>query len=795
MHYLAQVKYIYGEFTKSFVLLVKNRIIAFVSRPLLPVILVLVGLISSCGSAKYVPKDKYLLDKYTIKTESKKINQEELVTYVKQKPNKKILGLKFHLSVYNVSREKKDNWWNRWLRTIGEEPVVLDEFLTKKTSSQLELYLHNKGYYNGEVKDTTLYKKKKAKIIYSLELHEPYLINIVSYKFEDTTLMRFVLADSANCLLKPKNNFDVDVLSGERERIEKLLKDKGFYNFSKEYIFYQADSSHSDHKVNVSLVVKKYRQLHSDGTFTEIPHPKYEIGKVFIVTCFNAKEALADPDAYRNNLDTTIIDGINILYDDKQNVKPGVVLSSNFILPGEWYKLSNVSQSYRNLSSLQVFRLVTIDFTEPANQEDSIIRKLDCNIQLTPFVLQSYSIELEGTNSSGNIGGGGNLVYQHRNLFKGAENFDMRFKGAVETIKQNTTTKYGNMVELGAEANLSIPKFLLPFRTEQFIKKYNPKTTLKLAYNFQRRPDYIRTVANASFGYIWKGNRFLTHVINPIEINLVQIPYKSQEFIDLLEGTYIYYSYQPHLVTVTNYSLTYTNQNLQKNKDFIYMKFNAEAAGNILYSAFKITDQPKNNGAYELFNTNFAQYLRSDIDFRHYNILNPGNSIVYRLFAGAGLPYKNSTALPFEKKYFSGGANSIRAWQVRDLGPGSYKELVKQRYSNQTADIKLEANLEYRFKLFWVLEGALFVDAGNIWAINKNDDREGALFQLNKFYNDIAVGTGFGTRFDFSFFIFRFDLGIKTRDPEYPSGEKWIFGSRQLGREDFVLNLGIGYPF
>jgi len=795
MHYLAQVTYIYSEFTKRTVLLLKNRILYICSRPLLPVLFVITGFVSSCGSAKYVPNEKYLLDKYTIKTDSKKINQEELVTYVKQKPNKKILGLKFHLSVYNLSREKKDNWWNRWLRTIGEEPVIFDEYLTNKTRSQLQLYLHNKGYYNGTVSDTILYKKKKAKVIYTLDLQEPYRINSVKYRFEDTTLMKFILADTVNSLLKTGDNFDVDVLSGERERIEKLLKDRGFYNFSKEYIFYQADSSKKLHKVDVNLVVKKYRQLNTNGNFIEIPHPKYKIGNVYIVTCFDAKEALANPIEYRANLDTLVIDGVTILYNEKQNVKPGVVISSNFILPSEYYKLSNVSQSYRNLSSLQLFRLVTIDFTEPENQQDMQERTIDCTIQLTPFVLQSYSIELEGTNSSGNIGGGGNLVYQHRNLFMGAENFNMRFKGALETIKENNSTAYGNMLELGAEANLSIPKFLLPFRTEQFIRKFNPKTTLRLAYNFQRRPDYVRTVANASFGYIWKGNKYLTHVINPVEINLVKIPYKSPEFINLLEGTYIYYSYQPHLVSVTNYSLTFTNQNLQKSKDFVYVKFNAEAAGNIMYSAYTLTGQEKTNGVYELFNTGFAQYVRGDIDFRHYNILNPGNSIVYRLFAGAGLPYRNSTALPFEKKYFSGGANSIRAWQVRDLGPGSYKALATTRYSNQTADIKLEANLEYRFKLFWVLEGALFVDAGNIWAINKNDDREGALFELNKFYNDIAVGTGFGTRFDFSFFIFRFDLGIKTRDPEYDSGQKWIFGPRKLAREDFVLNLGIGYPF
>jgi outer membrane protein assembly factor BamA len=775
--------------------LLKNWKIDDCFKPLIAIFLILTGILSSCGSAKYVPQDKYLLDKYQIKTESKKLNQDDLSSYVKQKPNKKILGLKFHLSVYNLSRQNKDNWWNRWLRTIGEEPVIFDEFQTNKTTGQLKLYLLNKGYYNAIVTDTILFKKKKAKVIYNLEFNEPYLIHDIRYRFEDPNLEHFILSDTLSCLLKRNENFDVDVLSAERDRLEKLLKNKGYYNFSKEYIFYQADSSRVNNRVDVTLVIKKFREINENGDYTEMPHPKYQIGKVSINTNFNARRSLENSHDKLSSQDTIIADSILIIFSGQQNVKSGVVLSSNFVIPGELYNLDNVNQTYRNLSSLQLFRLVTIDFTEVQDETDSPIRHLDCNINLSPFPLQSYAIELEGTNSSGNIGGGGNLLFQHRNLFRGAENLNLGLKGGIESIKETGTGNLGKMVELGTEASLNIPKFLLPFHTDQFIKKYNPKTTMKLAYNYQSRPDYTRTVANASFGYNWKGNRFLTHVINPIEINLVKIPFKSTAFISEIKDKYIFYSYQPHLVTVTNYSMVYSNQNLQKNKDFIYFKLNAESAGNILYSAYKISGAEKTNGAYELLNTDFAQYLRGDIDFRHFNIVNPYSSIVYRIFAGAGLPYKNSTALPFEKKYFSGGANSIRAWQVRDLGPGSYKELVKPKYANQTADIKLEANLEYRFKLFWVLEGALFVDAGNIWAINKNDDREGALFELGKFYKEIAVGTGFGTRFDFSFFIFRFDLGIKTRDPELPDGQRWIIGNRGLVRDDFVLNLGIGYPF
>jgi len=239
----------------------------------------------------------------------------------------------------------------------------------------------------------------------------------------------------------------------------------------------------------------------------------------------------------------------------------------------------------------------------------------------------------------------------------------------------------------------------------------------------------------------------------------------------------------------------YSNQNIQKSSDFIFVRLNAESAGNLLYSLYKVGGIDNSDGQYSLFNTDFSQYLRGDIDFRFYNVVDEDNSIVYRIFAGVGYPYSNSTALPFEKKYFAGGANSIRAWQVRNLGPGSYKELSPGYYPNQTADIKLEANLEYRFKMFWLLEGALFLDAGNIWSITRDDDREGALFEWDKFYKDIAIGTGFGARFDFSFFIFRLDLGVKALDPAADEGNKWIPGSRKLTRDDITLNLGIGYPF
>jgi len=742
-----------------------------------------------------VPENKYLLDSYEIKTDKGKLDKDEIKNYIKQKPNKKIFGFRFHLAIYNLSKKDKEKGVNRWLRSIGEEPVIYDEYARDKTTSQLWLYLRNKGYYNSVVRDTTIFKKQKAKNIYYLTLNEPFRIRSINYKFEDASLESYILPDTTASLIKRGHFFDVDVLSEERERLEILLKNKGYYNFTKEYIFFSADSSSVTNQVDITMVVKKYREVFSDGSYHDISHPRYKIRQVFINTKYLPGEVMSDNKEYFESLDTVTEDNINIVFSEKPDIKPSVVTSSCYIIPGQFYQLNNVNRTYRHISSLQLFRLITIDFKENALKDEEGIRQLDCHLDLAQFTLQSFAVELEGTNSSGNIGAAGNLIYQHRNLFTGAENFDMKIKGAIETIKETREYNFGNMIELGVETSIRFPKFLLPLRTEQFIRQFSPFTRLSIAYNYQRRPDYARTVANASFSYNWRGNRYLTHIVSPIELNLVKIPYKSQQFIDWLEGKYIYYSYQPHLITVSSYSVIYSNQNIQKSRDFFYIRFNAESAGNLLYSAYKLGGINDADGSYALFNTDFSQYLRGDIDFRFYNILDENNSFVYRIFAGAGYPYNNSTALPFEKKYFSGGANSIRAWQVRNLGPGSFTDPDPGYYPNQTADIKLEANFEYRFKMFWLLEGAVFLDAGNIWAITRNDEREGALFEWNKFYKDIAIGTGFGTRFDFSFFIFRLDLGIKAMDPAAGEGDKWIIGSRKLTRNDLTLNLGIGYPF
>jgi len=351
------------------------------------------------------------------------------------------------------------------------------------------------------------------------------------------------------------------------------------------------------------------------------------------------------------------------------------------------------------------------------------------------------------------------------------------------------------MVEFGVEGRIRFPKFLLPFKTEQFIRKYNPQTNLSAALNFQRRPDYTRTIANASFGYTWRETQEVTHNVYPIEVSLILTPYQSEDFKDWLDGKYLYYSYQPHFIVDQRYSFVFTNQNFRKDQDFQYLRIDAETAGNLLYAGHSLFGTESDSGNYQIFNVDFAQYVKGEIDFRNYTYLYEGISFVTRGFIGAGIPYLNSNAMPFVKQFYSGGANSIRAWQLKNLGPGSYIDSTDTGYPNQTADLKIEANFEYRFKLVWKLESAIFLDIGNIWSLSAEDNREGAQFKFNKFYKELAIGTGVGARFDFNFFIFRFDLGIPLRSPYPIEGSNWLFGNSGVKGKDLTFNLAIGYPF
>jgi len=755
-------------------------------------------LLASCKSTKYVPDEAHLLKSYKVKVDNERVDSKELDSYIKPKPNRQILGTKFYLGLYNLSG-KKDNGWNRWLRKIGEAPVLYDDFEKDRNKKQLGLYMRNKGYHHARVSDSVRTNKKKAQVSYDVVAGIPYEIRNIKYHYEDTSLRFLMAPDTVNSLLKQGDLFDVDAMQAERTRTETYLRNRGYFNFNREYIYYEVDSFLRTHQVDISIGVKKFILPSEEGFYLLVPHRKYRIEEVYIYPGFDPKRAIADNKAYIEGLTTFKYNEFEFRHEDKLKADPGVISQSVFIFPGEDYDAEKVKQSYKHLSSLRIYKLVNIVFEEknPADPYQHDYYPLVCHIQLSPTTSQSYTVELEGTNSAGNLGIGGNLNYTHRNLFGGAENFTTRLSGAVETIKEIDQVGFGNMIELGLEARLTFPKFLLPFKTEQFIRKYNPKTSTSISYNYQHRPDYTRSVFQTSFGYNWTSGDFITHIINPIQLNFVKMIDATDEFLEEIKDTYLEYSYEDRLILGINYSFIFTNQDIKKTRDFIFFRTNLESAGPLLKGVAKAIGTERDSlGRHIMFGNAFAQYVKGDVEFRYFKILNDQTNLVYRIFAGVALPYKNSITIPYEKQYFTGGANGIRAWQVRNLGPGSfniYDSPTAPRYPNQTADVKIEANIEYRFDLFWLLEGALFVDAGNIWSLNKDDDRPGSVFEWNRFYKEFALGTGIGLRMDFSFFVFRFDLGMKVRDPAQAEGSRWVFMNSGYNRPQF--NIAIGYPF
>lgn len=748
-------------------------------------------LFSACNSTKYVAEDEYLLNKTRIVDDNKNISRDEYRNYIKQKPNKRVLFWKFYLSLYNLSRKDKDTGLSGYLKRIGEPPVVFDPGLTDNSREQLELLLQNKGYFNAEVKDSVVYKKEKANVTYIIQSGKPYTIRNIDYFFEDARLADLVMTDTASSLISPGDRYDVDALQNERIRIEQIMRNNGYYNFSRDFVYYQVDSALRSNRLDITLGIRNYPVKDERGRIRQTAHSEYTVDKVFIRTNYDMMNEDRGDRGSGIRADTLEYAGTYIINQGNSIINPGLVTQKNYIMPGEEYNASRVQRTYRNLSSLSAYRLVDINFSE----DDSVENGLIAEINMFPAIRQAFSGGIEGTNSEGNIGARGNLSYQHRNLFGGSEQFEFTITGAIETLRESNDPDFTTMQEIGAEARLDVPQFLLPFRTEQFIRRFNPRTTLNLVYSYQKRPDFTRSTFRGGFGYQWRGNRFLTHNVYPFEISLINTPFVSDSFALDLEGTYLKYAYQPHFITNQRYTMVFTNQRLNKETDFQYLRFNVETAGNLFYGLYSGIIRPETDSVYRFLGVDIAQYFKADVEFRHYENIDEGINLVYRGFIGASIPYLNSTAIPFEKQFFAGGSNSLRAWRVKSLGPGTYDGGLASEYPNQTADLKLEANVEYRFGLFWKLEGAFFVDAGNIWSLSKEDDREGALFNIRDFYREFAVGGGFGTRLDFNFFLLRFDIGIQLVDPTRPLGQRWLPGNSSYTSDNFAFNIAIGYPF
>jgi len=740
---------------------------------------------------KYLPEDSYLLTKVQVETTKSDLAKSEIRTYLRTIPNSRILGFwRLHLGLYNMSGADTTKGINRLLRRMGEPPVAFDSLLVESSIGQVNRLFQNKGYFLGTITDSIIYQNnRKVRLLYSINPGKRYRINHTAFSISDSAINHIVAPDSLKTYLKQGRPFDSEIFNQERDRITNQLRNAGYFDFSKDYISFRVDSALGNYCINDTVVLR-----HTNEEKQVIEHRKYVYRNVYYIISRNPQKALLNPDENDTKFDTLIYKNSFFLFDGKIELHPTVLINSSYINPGETYNGSLVEKTRLLLSSLGYFRYVDIRFKDSSAPSDSL-GQIDCFVQLIPANKQFYSVEVEGTNSSGNLGVGGSVKFQNRNLFHGAEVLDLGLRASTERqVALGSTKEEFRTFEFGANAGIEFPKFLVPFSIEGFRKKYNPRTSVQLYYSYQRRPDYTRTIANIRYGYNWRSSKYINHYLYPAEINFVWLPRVDPTFWSEIENTFLKNSYENHFILNTNYALIYNTQLRPQQTEFLYGKFNMEVAGNLLHAVVPLWKEPVEGNSYEVMGVQFAQYAKGEFEFRYHHAINKMNAFAYRFLSGVAYPYGNSNVLPFEKQYFAGGANGIRAWPVRGLGPGTFVDTVLTYY-NQMADIKLEANVEYRFKLVWLFEGALFVDAGNIWSIRADAAPEGGLFKWDQFYKQIAVGTGVGLRSDFDYFIFRVDMGVKALDPTRPPGQQFMLGSEAMKWNNLTFNFAIGYPF
>jgi len=770
--------------------------------------MLLISIFSGCAVKKYLKDDEILINKYkiTLSEKTPDIDNSVLRTFLKPVPNKKVFGIRAQLGIYfkHHDGEKK---FNKWMtKHFSEPPVFYTVEDAEKVNHRLKQYLNNIGFFNSEVQHTTDFGNKIVKLHYEITPATPYRISKITYEIPDSLLKSFVFNELDKSLLKTGDIYNAYTFDDERDRITAELRDVGYYYFNRNYIQYVVDSSFNAHKMTVVIKINNIKTVNASDPeeHSEKNHSRYFINRIDILENFKPNLDF-DYDTLIHSIrfwpDTTNYP-YSFLYRNKMKIKAKAFNSSVKIKPGEPYSASDLQNTYRRLFNYRIIRTATVSFdtTNAGNSPDSEKKYLNSRIQIQHADLNTFSAEMEGTNSSGDLGIRGNLIWLNKNIFGRADVLRIRLKGGFEaqTISDieggNTSTGIFNTFEAGFDGTLFFPRFLSPIRLERFNQRYAPQTNLSFGYSFQNRPYYSRNIFNIDIGYTWNQNLRIKHILTPLNLNYVNVN-RTPEFDSILEqeqNRRLVEQYSDHMVFGLKYSIIFNNQNLTAKRNFDYLRVNFESSGNLLYGLDNLFNSNKSDeGFYQFLGVRYAQFLRMNFDYRHYYYLRErSSSIVFRIIMGIAIPYGNSNEIPYEKGYYGGGANDMRGWEYRMLGPGAYSGRTDYE---RIGDIQMEGNVEYRFTIYKFFKGALFADVGNIWTYN-NDTITfiGGQFNFDTFYQQLAVDAGLGFRFDFQFFIFRIDAAIPLRDPAL-EGEKWRFD--YLKFSDFRLNFGIGYPF
>lgn len=727
------------------------------------------------------------------------VDADELYYFLRQTPNHKVLGFaKMQLATYNLSGSDSTKWFNRWVRRLGQPPVIYDADLTEASVRQLRTALVNRGYMGAQVHaDTVVHPGgRKVDVVYSIDTGTPHTIAAVDYDIADTALRSIVLADTAATKIHTGGPLDRNILDAERARITERLRNRGYYAFTKEYISFLADTVAGSHEVGLTLRMRPPHAAAVRGDSATAQ--RFRIASVTFLT---------DPEANPGTrLDTVRYRDVSVVYGPDRYLRPQVLEEKCYLTPGQPYSARAVDRTYEAIAQLGILRFVNIEM-RPAAEVDGE-QWLDAVISVGRNRKQAVSVELDGTNSEGDLGAGVALTYQHRNLAHGSEMLTAKLRGSYESISGNLDGLINDRyTEIASEVGITFPKFEFPFLSRRFKQKVRASTEFAVSFNYQERPEYTRLIFGAGWKYKWqqRARDFqLRHNLDLIDVNVVSLPRSTLGFLDEIapDNPLLRYSYEDHFIMRLGYTLYRTNRRIPTATVNAFaiqpyvstLRMSGEVAGNLLYALSSIDGQKRSEGVYKIFGIQYAQYAKAELDYTYTRNFNSRNALSVHVGAGVAVPYGNSQMVPFEKRFYAGGANGVRGWGVRTLGPGAYDSRNSvSDFINQCGDIRLDMSVEYRAKLFWVFEGALFVDAGNIWTIRDYATQPGGVFRFDRFYKQIAAAYGVGLRMDFTYFLLRLDLGMKAHNPA-EGQERWPLLHPRWGR-DANFHFSVGYPF
>lgn len=753
----------------------------------------------SCAPERFLQEDELLLDRVVVTADSADVPTSMLSGYVRQHPNSRWFSLfKVPLGVYCISGSDDSRRVNRFFRRIGEAPVVYDSLQADGGRQNMQDAVRNLGFLNADVSLDTRRKQQKLALTYRIQAHDRYHVTSIRRQIDDPQIDSLLTETWDKSVLSEGMPFDINQLDQERRRITSFLQNAGYQRFNRSFVRFDADTTLGKHQVALTLRIPRYRETTSD---TLHPHPRYRLGQINYLT--DVERSMLRQSA---DVDSLMVRDARFYKRGRTVLRPNFILSKSELRSGELFCENDVQSTYANLSALSALMGANVTL-EPSAQDPD---KLDAYVHLVSAKRHGVSAELEGTNSAGDLGAAVSLGYQNRNVFHRSAMFSLKVRGAFEAIKGLEGYADQNYIEYGVEADLHFPEFRFPFLTRKFRHSIKAQSIASLMYDTQDRPEFHRRVLTAAWRYRWnRANLKRQHRIDLLDLNYVFMPWISETFRKEYlsdngnRNAILRYNYENLFIMKLGYNFHFTSlpptaQSSTYGQNAYSLRVGFESAGNLLYGVSNLFSAQYSDDlkAYTLFNIAYAEYVKCDVDFAKSIRFDEHNSMAMHLAFGIAYPYGNSTVLPYEKRYFSGGANSVRGWSVRGLGPGSFSGSDgRVDFIRQTGDVKLDMSLEYRSHLFWKVDGAVFVDAGNIWTLRNYEEQPGGQFRIDTFWKQIAVAYGLGFRLNFGYFILRLDAGMKAVNPAYDKGRLHYPIIHPNFRRDFQLHFAVGLPF